>query len=109
MKDVCNSKRPSNNLDDKSPCETPSDLIFIIDPKREKLNRTFEIMSDISRKINQIGKYAGTVSVFINSNTKPSDKEQPNGNWPLGALVFNATNIGSLEFLIQSNGKINYQ
>nr|XP_027204684.1 uncharacterized protein LOC113798363 [Dermatophagoides pteronyssinus] len=92
--DICRT-RPTT-LDQNAPCETPSDLIFVIDPKQENFNKTALIVDDIVTKINKIGRYAGTVSVFVNSNSNKNLVQLPSGpgGWPLSALIFNSTNIG---------------
>ena len=95
-------------MDQNAPCETPSDLIFVLDPKQENLNKTAQIVDDIISKVNKIGRYAGTISVFVNSNSNKNMVQMPNGpgGWPLAALIFNSTNIGSVSCAFQQDSKI---
>ncbi|XP_046914380.2 uncharacterized protein LOC124495098 [Dermatophagoides farinae] len=101
--DICRT-RPTT-LDQNAPCETPSDLIFVLDPKQENLNKTAQIVDDIISKVNKIGRYAGTISVFVNSNSNKNMVQMPNGpgGWPLAALIFNSTNIGSVSCAFQQD------
>ena len=97
-------------MDQNAPCETPSDLIFVIDPKQENFNKTALIVDDIVTKINKIGRYAGTVSVFVNSNSNKNLVQLPSGpgGWPLSALIFNSTNIGLVSCSFRQDSKINF-
>lgn len=93
--EFCN-KRPTGNLDRNSPLETLADLIFIIDPKAEEMSKTADLISQVISRINKIGRHAGAVSVFVNSNSRlTADLPSGPGGWPLPALVWNSTNIGS--------------
>lgn len=96
LQEFCN-KRATGTLDKSSPQDTPADLIFIIDPKSEEMSKTSELINAVISRVNKIGRYAGAVSVFVNSNTKPdAELPQGTGGWPLGALVYNSTNIGAV-------------
>lgn len=94
VQDFCTTKRPSGNLDNNSPSETPSDIIFVVDPKTDQEE---QLVSSLISKISKIDRYGGAVSVFLNSNQR-TNVELPTGpgGWPLGALVFNSTNTGSV-------------
>ncbi|OTF82097.1 hypothetical protein BLA29_001618 [Euroglyphus maynei] len=97
-------------LDQNAPCETPSDLIFVVDPKQENFNKTALLVDEIVSKVNKIGRYAGTVSVFVNSNSNKNMVQMPTGpgGWPLSALIFNSTNIGSVSCAFRQDSKINF-
>jgi len=96
--DYCN--RPSGTLDKNAPCETPSDVFFVIDGQSaDKLQISGDIVSSISGNLNNIRREGGTVSIFFNSYGKNS--VNPNiqlpsgpGDWPLVAASFNSTNTG---------------
>jgi len=96
--DYCN--RPSGTLDKNAPCETPSDVIFVIDGQNsDKLQISGDIVSSILANLNNFRIQGGTVSIFFNSLGKNS--VNPNiqlpsgpGDWPLTAASFNSTNTG---------------
>jgi hypothetical protein len=96
--EFCATKPPLGNLDNNAPCETPSDLIFILDPKTEELTNSSQrgLVLQVISKISKIDRYAGTVSVFVNTNQLTSVELPPGTTWPLGALIFNATSTGSM-------------
>ncbi|KAF7490075.1 hypothetical protein SSS_04752 [Sarcoptes scabiei] len=94
--DICRN-RPSSNMDRNSPCETPSDLLFVIDPKMENMNTTSRLINEIISKINRFSSRSGSISIFVNTNTRTNVQlpSGPNG-WPLASLLYNSTNIGSV-------------
>lgn len=105
LQEFCN-KRSTGTLDKNSPIDTPADLIFIVDPKIEEMSKTAELINGIISRVNKIGRYAGAVSVFVNSNSK-TDVEMPQGpgGWPMAALVYNSTNIGAVGCRLKTNSK----
>lgn len=94
---MCNEARPSTNLDKSSPSETPADIIFVVDPKSQFLDRTLSIISEISSRVHRVSKYSGRVSVFANTMSR-SNVELPgsSGGWPLSAWIYNSSSLGSV-------------
>lgn len=105
LQEFCN-KRSGGTMDKNSPLDTPADLIFIVDPKSEEMSKTAELINAVISRVNKIGRYAGAVSVFVNSNSK-TDVQLPQGTggWPLAALVYNSTNIGAVGCQLKTNSK----
>jgi hypothetical protein len=89
----------SSALDNDSPCETPSDVIFIIDGQSpDKLKQSGEIVAAVSGSLTNIRAKGGAVSIFLNSQQKSNnpDVRLPTGpgDWPLGAAAFKSTSYG---------------
>ena len=99
--DYC-SLAPSGVLDKNAPCETPSDIIYIIDgTTAQKQIDSSNIVALINGNSINFRSEGGTVSVFANSpgqngvnpdinNAMPKGPEQ----WPLVAMAFNSTDTG---------------
>lgn len=104
LQEFCN-KRSTGTLDKNSPLDTPADLIFIVDPKSEEMSKTAELINAVISRVNKIGRYAGAVSVFANSNSKTEVLLPGTAGWPLAALVYNSTNIGAVGCRLNTNSK----
>jgi hypothetical protein len=95
--DYCTSM--SSALDKGSPCETPSDVIFIIDGQSsDKLQQSGEIVAAVSGILTNIRAKGGAVSIFLNSQQKSNNPDVilpiGPGDWPLGTAAFNSTSYG---------------
>jgi hypothetical protein len=91
--------RPTSNYDKNSLCETPTDVIFVIDGETtDKLQRSGEIVAAISANLHNIRTEGGAVSIFFNSESQGNN---PNvilppgpGSWPLSTASFKSSNTG---------------
>lgn len=92
---ICGQK-PTTTMDKNSKCETPSDLIFVVDPNLENLPQTSSMVNCISSRINKISSYQGHISIFLNTNSKTSYAYVPS-SYPFGTILFNGTNIGQAD------------
>lgn len=103
---TCNQVRPSTNMDKNSPSDTPADVIFVVDPKSQYINKTMSIIAEASGRLNRISKYSGRVSVFVNTNSR-SNVELPgsSGGWPLSAWIYNSSSLGSVMCQTDTNSK----
>ena len=101
--DYCNT--PGGVLDKTAPCESPSDVIYVIDGQNsQKLQDSAKIVSLINGNLNNFGTKGGTVSIFFNSFGQNSVNQEINrwlptgpGGWPLVPAAFNSTNTGSAQ------------
>lgn len=84
-------------MDKNSPSDTPADVIFVVDPKSQYINKTMSVIAEVSGRLNRISKYGGRVSVFVNTNSR-SNVELPgsSGGWPLSAWIYNSSSLGSV-------------
>ncbi|XP_054165656.1 uncharacterized protein LOC128963183 [Oppia nitens] len=95
--DFCN--RPGGQIDKSAPCETPSDVIYIIDGSDgNKLRQSAEIVAQINANLGNIRPYGGSINIFLNSKGGRNDVNSgvmlPQGDWPLTPVAFNMSAAG---------------
>ena|SRR6218665_3250892 len=76
-------------------CETPSDLLFVVDGRDEFEAKSAMFIQQLIARIPNIGRYGAAVSVFTSASGNVNAIEM-SGSWPLGILAFNSTNAGAL-------------
>ncbi|CAG2116200.1 unnamed protein product, partial [Medioppia subpectinata] len=96
LSDYCNI--PGSVYDKTAPCETPSDVIYVIDAHDlQSVQRSADIVAATNSYLTQIRAGAGAITIFINSlggNDVNNQVWLPQGTWPLVPVVFNSTNTG---------------
>lgn len=86
-------------------CETPTDLIFVVDGRDEFEYRSSLFIQQMAARIPYIGRYASAVSVFTSGTGNSAGVILPGQSWPMGALIFNTTNTGALSCSLNPTSK----